>query len=129
MTDDIIARHRAAHEERGTTIEVYFPPRAPFGVVDDMYDQITDLAHRVKRTGWDPSVSGHRRGFDTDETRSTTLARRISNPEQHEWDQRLADADERLRTQGVRTDYGSPWHAPERRMLLADLLDQHKEDQ
>jgi hypothetical protein len=79
VTDDIIARHRAAHEERGTTIEVYFPPRAPFGVVDDMYDQITDLAHRVKRTGWDPSVSGHRRGFDTDETRSTTLARRISN--------------------------------------------------
>ena len=49
-------------------------------------------------------------------------------PEQHEWDERLADADKRLRAHGVYPDHASPWHNPERRMRLADLLDQNTED-
>ncbi len=67
------------------------------------------------------------------DTQNESTARRggcrFSTPEQHEWDQRLADAYKRIRAHGVVVEFHSPWHAPERRMLLADLLDQHKEDQ
>ena len=60
LDDDDWDREAAAlHAERGYTIAVYFPPAAPWSVVDAALDRIADLVHGLDRGGWDGHVVGH----------------------------------------------------------------------
>jgi hypothetical protein len=57
--EEVDAKFAAVHAERGYTIGVYFPPEAPWDIVDATIDFIADHVHGADRQGWDAFVVGH----------------------------------------------------------------------
>jgi hypothetical protein len=49
---------KVCHERDGYTITAYFPPAAPWDVVEKHLEQVADMTYDIPGDGWDPFVIG-----------------------------------------------------------------------
>lgn len=94
--------------------------RAKVTKVARVWIDLEEISDRPYQRHWRMRADTQNDGGDIQPNRFVT-------DEQHAWTKALADATARIGSHGINVGHHSPWHAPERRMLLADLLDQHKE--
>lgn len=87
---EVEARFAKRHGQVGYTVIAYFPPEAPWSVVDKAIGEVADLCYSYSGAGggeWDPfvvGVAGDVHGVDGDpDSRGTWIGYSFPNPKVH----------------------------------------------